>query len=349
MDTITVAISSDFLSAFAALPRRIQGKVTDFINKFKNNPKAPGINYEKIHAAVDNKICSVRIDDTYRGIVVRQEETGVYILLWVDHHDDAYNWASRKRCEVNKATGNVQVYDVINEASAVEMQNESSLFGMVSDKDLLKIGVPEEQLSFIKSLRNEEALHQAKPLMPLDAYEGLEWLANGFSKDEIVGLLFLSEEIEINNDNIADALKTERSQGSFIVVEGEDELLRIMAEPLEKWRIFLHPSQRKLVEKDFSGPYRVLGGAGTGKTVVAMHRAKNLASKIGDRDKILFTTFTANLASDIKDNLRKICSVDEMRKIEILHLDAWVSGFLREHKAPIRRNLPCLSFVEEWF
>ncbi|MDR2712688.1 MAG: hypothetical protein LBB91_06190, partial [Clostridiales bacterium] len=63
MEKATVAISADFLTAFAALPRKVQGKVTDFINKFRNNPQASGINYEKIHAALDNKICSVRIDD----------------------------------------------------------------------------------------------------------------------------------------------------------------------------------------------------------------------------------------------------------------------------------------------
>jgi superfamily I DNA/RNA helicase len=116
-----------------------------------------------------------------------------------------------------------------------------------------------------------------------------------------------------------------------VVIEGEDELRRIMAEPLEKWRIFLHPTQQKLVSKNFSGPCRVLGGAGTGKTVVAMHRAKWLASRLIGKERILFTTFTANLAGDIKDNLRKICSLEELRRIEVIHLDAWVGQFLREH------------------
>ena len=80
---------------------------------------------------------------------------------------------------------------------------------------------------------------------------------------------------------------------------------------------------------DYSGPCRILGGAGTGKTVVAMHRAKWLASQIDTKERILFTTFTANLAGDIKDNLRKICTVEELRKIEVVHFDAWVSQFFR--------------------
>ena len=330
MEKATVAISSDFLTAFAALPRKVQGKVTDFINKFRNNPQAPGINYEKIHAALDNKICSVRIDDTYRGIVVRQEESGVYILLWVDHHDDAYEWAARKRCEVNKETGNVQVYDVQLEVVS-DAGSGVKLFSMVGDDILKKIGVPAEQILFVRSLENTAALYGAKSAIPPDAYEGLEWLANGFTVDEVLELYGLPEKHSTEPDDFAGALKTDRSQSSFMVVEGEDELIRIMAEPLEKWRIFLHPTQRKLMAHDYSGPCRILGEAGTGKTVVAMHRAKWLSSQIESKDKILFTTFTANLAGDIKDNLRKICSVEELRKIDVINLDAWVSGFLREN------------------
>lgn len=107
-DNVKVAISSDFLTAFARLPRQVQGKVTEFVNKFRNNPMSPGINYEKLNSGIDKKIFSVRIDDTYRGIVVRQQEAGVYLLLWVDHHDEAYQWAARKRCEVNPKTGAIQ-------------------------------------------------------------------------------------------------------------------------------------------------------------------------------------------------------------------------------------------------
>ena len=111
-EQVKVAISSDFLTAFARLPKTIQGKVTEFLNKFRNNPMSPGINYEKISGGIDKKIYSVRIDNTYRGIVAREDETGVYLLLWVDHHDEAYAWAARKRCEVNPKTGAVQIFDV---------------------------------------------------------------------------------------------------------------------------------------------------------------------------------------------------------------------------------------------
>jgi superfamily I DNA/RNA helicase/mRNA-degrading endonuclease RelE of RelBE toxin-antitoxin system len=329
-NTVTVAISSDFLTAFAALPRKIQGKVTEFINKFRNNPMSPGINYEKINAAMDDKICSVRIDDAYRGIVARQKETGVYILLWVDHHDEAYDWAARKKCVVNKLTGNIQIFDVVADTTA-ESDKEPNLFSMVGNDSLMELGVPEELVPFVKSFRNIAEFYRARSGLPADTYEILEYLANGFSLDEVKELFQKDAVPVVATDDFAKALQSDGSKASFVVLEGEDELRRIMAEPLEKWRIFLHPAQRQLVEKDLSGSCRVLGGAGTGKTVVAMHRAKHLASKLSGKERILFTTFTANLAGDIKDNLRKICSVEELRRIEVVNLDAWVGQFLRQH------------------
>ena len=88
-----------------------------------------------------------------------------------------------------------------------------------------------------------------------------------------------------------------------------------------------------MVERNWNGPARVLGGAGTGKTVVAMHRAKWLASQldVSSNKNILFTTFTKNLAADINVHLGQICTKAELEKIEVINIDAWVSKFIRRH------------------
>lgn len=329
-ESVKVAISSDFLTAFARLPRQVQGKVTEFVNKFRNNPLSPGINYEKLNTGIDKKIYSVRIDDTYRGIVVRQQETGVYLLLWVDHHDEAYQWAARKRCDVNPKTGAIQVYDVQIVVEEVPASEKVFLFAAAKDEELLKLGVPEPQLEYVRSFVNKEDFYRAESSMPHDAYEHLSWLAEGFPINEVLELAAENQDAETSSEDLSAALDVPTTLKSFVVVEGEDELRRIMAEPLEKWRVFLHPTQRKIVQKEFSGSARVLGGAGTGKTVVAMHRAKHLASKCEGQQRILLTTFTANLAADIRENMRKICTIEELRKIEVIHLDAWVNQYLRE-------------------
>ena len=166
-DNVKVAISSDFLTAFARLPRQVQGKVTEFVNKFRNNPMSPGINYEKLNSGIDKKIFSVRIDDTYRGIVVRQQEAGVYLLLWVDHHDEAYQWAARKRCEVNPKTGAIQVFDVQTVVEQVSTPEKVALFALAKDDDLLRLGVPEVQLDLVRSFVNKEDFYKSESAMNL--------------------------------------------------------------------------------------------------------------------------------------------------------------------------------------
>lgn len=327
---IKVAMSSDFLTAFSRLPRKIQGRVTEFVNKFHNNPLSPGIHYEKINSGIDKKICSVRVDDTYRGIVVRQQETGVYLLLWVDHHDEAYRWAANKRCEVNPQTGAIQVFDVQTIVEKIPVPESVPLFSAATDDELLKLGVPEAQLGLVRSIVSNEDFYRAEPSMPHDAYEHLSWLVEGFPMNEVLELVLEEQNKTATGEDLSAALDVPATLKSFVVIEGEDELRRIMAEPLEKWRVFLHPAQREIVHKEFSGPARVLGSAGTGKTVVAMHRAKHLAAKCDGRQRILVTTFTANLAADIKENLKKICTEEELKKIEVTNLDAWVNRFMHE-------------------
>lgn len=350
---IRVAISADFFTAFASIPRQRQNKVVNFINKFRNNPISPGINYEKVVNAFDPNIRSVRIDDTYRGIVLKPKSNNVYLLLWVDHHDDAYRWAVRKKCIINSQTGSIQVFDVeenpeviqtnedvvqnkVEEVRPKQDEPKEPVFKEISDEILIKVGVPEETLPTVRNICRVSDLDENIKLLPPDAYEALYFLAEGYSVEEVLEEFAKKDEEEVDTEDFAAALSNLNTQQKFIVLDdedGQDELKEILAAPLEKWRVFLHPTQRKIVEKKFNGPARVLGGAGTGKTVVAMHRAKWLAENVLNKtnDKILFTTFTRNLAEDIKSNLRKICTPEIMKKIDVVNIDAWVIDFLRKH------------------
>src|SRR5690625_5305233 len=112
MAEVNLALSQDFLTAFARIPRSQQRKVQAFVSKFQANPTSPGINYEVIRDAANPNYRSVRIDQAYRGIVLKPDTGNVYLLMWVDHHDDAYDWATRHKCAVNPTTGALQLYEV---------------------------------------------------------------------------------------------------------------------------------------------------------------------------------------------------------------------------------------------
>jgi len=85
---------------------------------------------------------------------------------------------------------------------------------------------------------------------------------------------------DIDPEDFAAAADRDESRARFYVVAGENDLQEILAAPLEQWRVFLHPAQRRLATRHVNGPSRILGGAGTGKTVLAMHRARHLAGTL---------------------------------------------------------------------
>jgi mRNA-degrading endonuclease RelE of RelBE toxin-antitoxin system len=337
-----VAISADFLTAMMNLPRTQQKKVNQFVNKFRNDPRHAGINYEKIHDAANQHMRSVRIDQTYRGIILQPEHGDIYILLWVDHHDEAYDWARRHQCKIHPSTGAIQLFQTQTQvaieaeqpnAELVENVQSTKLFEDYNIDQLIKLGLPDEFEKKAFSLTSFEQLLEIEKELPVDAYEALYMIASGLPYDEVLADYSDNSSNEnIDVDDYAAAIARNGSKRRFVLVDDE-ELQKMLDAPLEKWRVFLHPSQRKLVERNWNGPVRVLGGAGTGKTVVAMHRAKWLASQLTESSnkKILFTTFTKNLAADINVHLSQICTKAELERIEVINIDAWVGKFIRRH------------------
>jgi len=338
-----VAISHEIFRTYATLPQKEQNRTREFIERFRANPDSPSINYETIQGAADSRMRSVRISQGTRGIVLKPEQGNVYVLLHLASHDDAYAWAARRRAIVNTQTGSIQVFEAIESpipAATLEQSSEATsitgqclLFSDTSDPDLQRLGVPAELFPAVRSLGTEADLDAARTRFPADAYDALLLRAAGYTVDEVLRELERSAAAMLPPTDFAGALVTPESRQTFFVVEDEGELERMLNAPLEQWRVFLHASQRRLVERQFNGPVRVLGGAGTGKTVVAMHRARWLATRIfaGTDDRILFTTYTRNLAADIQANLAKICPTDALRHIEVVNLDAWVAQFLRRH------------------
>lgn len=343
-----VALSQDFLLQLSKLPSNVHTKVLKWAILFQTDPKSPGINYEKIHAARDPNLKSVRIDQDWRGIVFKPESGDVYVLLYVDHHDDAYRWAERRKLAINPVTGAMQivlVQEVVVAAedlpkdvhAAYQVTGPSVIqppvYAGLSDHELMSLGVPEDWLDRIRIIQSESELDALQASLPVEAYEGLFLVSAGDTVAQVLSARETRVDRAINTSDFAGALGTPESQSRFVVVDDDEAMLAIMNAPLAQWRIFLHPTQHKLAGGDRSGPVRVLGGAGTGKTVLAMHRAKWLAeNRTPVGKKVLFTTFTKNLAMDIEDNLKTLCSPATMSKIEVRNLDAWVHGYMRSRK-----------------
>ena len=350
---LTVAVSNAFFKSLNKLPNKSRGKVASFLSKFRENPSSPGLNYEHIEGGKDKLIRSVRVDQEIRCIVRAPDQGNVYVLLWVDKHDDAYQWAKRRSCHVNRVSGALQIVDVesAEEAIATSVESKSekasfsksdkvaSLFVSCSNEQLMLIGVPEVLIPAVRACNNEESLNMLIEWLPQSCVEGLILLADGCNIEEVINEVVINSKGKVDISDVATALDRPESMAEFMVITDDDVLEAMLSAPMEQWRVFLHPSQRRLVERDWNGAVRLLGGAGTGKTVVAMHKARWLASKNirnGNLDRIMFTTFTRNLATDIRNNLTKIWSPEELQIIDVQHLDGWVLNFLKGQGLPVR-------------
>lgn len=332
-----VAIMSNFLAAFAELPKTQQKKVREFTEKFRRDPRHPSINYENLHMR-DSKVRSARIDNTYRAIIVHPPSQDVFLLVWVDHHDQAYQWARNRVFEVNPASGALQVYQCEEVDAPGPAPTVTGLFQAFSDSELDSVGVPRALLPAVRSVASEAELDKLVVHLPRQAADGLQLLGAGYTLEQVLEqltrpVLEPNEPVPpppaVDTEDFLAALKRPETQEQFCVVSSDEQLADILNAPLEQWRIFLHPTQRRLATQKFNGPARVLGGAGTGKTVVLLHRATHLARNVfqAPTDRLLVTTYTRNLASDLQAHLRKLCP-DACDRIEVANLHRWAFNYL---------------------
>ena len=298
------------------LPKNVQLRVRDFQRKFKENPFSPAINLEKIASFEDDSLRTARIDDTYRAIIgVASGDT--YCLLYIDHHDEAMRWAQHKRFAWNSYTDSFQVTSITME-EVVEprgQKRDDTVFAKYTDEQLLRIGVPEHQLPLVRSIKDMDDLEKAESSLSGDVFEYLFYLM-----DDGTDINNIITEVEAGKEQDGDS--TINNKRNFIEITDDEELERVIAEGTEKWQIFLHPSQRLLVEKSYAGSLKVTGGGGTGKTVAAIHRLKKLTEK-GSMKSVLYTTFTRTLIKNISSRVKSMgiksenCVIENIDKLAL--------------------------------
>ena len=279
-------------------------------------PALPGLQFHKLDRARDPHFWSVRVSRDVRIIVHRVGKN--LMLCYVDHHDNAYQWAERRKLETHPKTGAAQLVEVrktvrevtvpIYAASVQEASPKPPLLTGISESDLLGYGVPAEWLNDVRNA-NEDSLLELAEHLPSEAAEALLELAVGGTPQVVKPVAA-----------IADPFEHPDAQRRFRLMTNVEELERALDYPWEKWAVFLHPAQRQIVEKDYGGPFRVAGAAGTGKTIAAIHRAVFLARANPDV-RVLLTTFSDTLADVLRTKLRRLI-YNEPRLAERLEVEA---------------------------
>ena len=293
-------IADTFTSSLARLTGDEQKSAKTTAFDLQVDPSGNGMSFHKLDKAKDPNFWSVRVSRDIRLIV--HKTVGSLLLCYVDHHDKAYQWAERRKLETHPTTGAAQLVEIRERVQEIAVPRyleaaspaPAALFAKFSDKQLLAYGVPLEWLADVNAVSDEDRLLELADHLPSEAAEALLELATG-------GTPVLPQPVCKTDD----PFQHPDAQRRFRVMSDVDELARALEFPWDKWTVFLHPSQRQMVEREYSGPARVSGSAGTGKTVVALHRAVQLATRDEDA-RILLTTFSDTLANVLRGQLFRL-------------------------------------------
>ncbi len=295
-------IADTFTAALGRLTGQEQKSAKTTAFDLQLDPSSPGLQFHRIDKSRDPNFWSIRVSQDIRIIVHKTEAS--FLLAYVDHHDRAYAWAERRRIEAHPRTGAIQIVETRELAedlpapAPVSMLPTATpspvvrppLFSALSDEDLLGIGAPVDWLSDIHAA-TEDTFFDLAERLPAEVAEALLDYVSA-------GVLKAPEPAAPAADPFThpDTLRRVRT------VDSEDALRLALDYPWDRWSIFLHPSQAAVVERVFNGPARVTGTAGTGKTVVALHRAARAVSD-DPAARVLLTTFSRPLANALRPKL----------------------------------------------
>jgi len=336
-------IADSFTDSLARLSGDEQKVVKTTAFDLQMNPANPGLQFHKLDRAKDKNFWSVRVNRDLRIIVHKTESS--LLLCYVDHHDQAYRWAERRRLEAHPKTGAAQLVEIRETVREIEVPvyapvaqaepAKPALFAGIAEEELLGYGVPVDWLDDVRNA-DEDSLLELADHLPAEAAEALLELATG-GKPQVT----VPAPAEINPFEHPDA------QRRFRVMVDADELARALEYPWEKWTIFLHPAQSEIVQKDYNGPARVSGSAGTGKTIVALHRAVHLARRHPDA-RLLLTTFSETLANALRVKLRRLIANEPRlgERIDVHAIDAIGTRLYETELGPVK--IASLGQIQSW-
>lgn len=322
-------------------------RVTDAIGKYLQAPDTPGLNLEKLQGNPGKKrLWTIRASRELRVLLVREGPTSIF--LRAGHHDAIYRFAEQWTWTSGPPHDGIPGL-IATKSDAVDLDgsplasrrtsgqrvldSERSILARWGTPDLLKAGFDKDQVNLLRHA-TQDTLHDVWPDMDNDMLDQVmdcleqspdEWFQRQLTSDE-----------EAEAKRFREAIVERGALGGLSSLLTQEEFQRLLSAPIEDWMIFLHPDQRSLVDRHFNGPARVRGAAGTGKTVVALHRAAALAKRFaadnGQSRKhppVLFTTFIKSLPPVFENLYRRLPSAVE-GAVEFVNVDKLASDICRQ-------------------
>ncbi|MFC8664132.1 UvrD-helicase domain-containing protein [Streptomyces sp. NPDC057199] len=348
------------------LPRTVKGALYDFQHKFKANPQATGLQLKQLKG--DSRLWSARVNDEYRALLLRLADND-WLIVSVKHRKEVYENLDRLAYGVNQITGGIEYVDlqVVEEsvlkrtaprppASAPaaptqpELPRPEPLFARFSEQQLTDLGAAEPLVPVIRTLTTEEQLLGLIEYAPQLTGEILLSLFDGKSYEDVLEQVTapVAAPEPVDTEDFQTA-----GRRPATMVTTTDEALReaLEGEDFGRWKVFLHPTQSRLVKRDYSGPARVGGGPGTGKTIVALHRVKHLVEQLpqGRNKQVLLTTYNKNLAADLRARLLELGGEQLLSRVDISHVDQLALRVVREAEpGSAKQTIDDNQVLREW-
>ncbi|NHI05494.1 helicase [Streptomyces sp. KO7888] len=352
------------------LPRPVKGAIYDFQHKFKTNPDSAGLRLKQLQG--HDKLHSARVNDEYRALLLRLADDD-WLIVSVKHRKDVYAHLDRLTYSVNRVTGGIEYVDlqVVHESvlrpvpppataptepvapvspAPPEPATAKPLFDAWSEQELTDLGVAPSLVPVVAALTTEDQLLGLVEYAPQLTGEVLLALYDGKAYDDVLEQVTapVAAPDPVDTEDFQAAVE----RAATIVTTTDDALREALeGEDFGRWKVFLHPTQAKLVGRDYSGPARVGGGPGTGKTIVALHRVKHLVGRLpaGRNKPVLLTTYNKNLAADLRSRLLALGGETLLSRVEISHVDQLALRAVREAEPGNRKRIVDeAQAVREW-
>jgi hypothetical protein len=349
-----LAFAQSFWDGYDTLEKPVRTGVRKAMAKFQALSVADlnadkGLHLESVANARDARMRTIRVTDFWRGVVLAPDDgSDMFLLVHVLPHDDAYTWARKRLYSANSATRALEVRDAVALDELTPLYETAArtaprlLFADVSDGTLRELGIDDQVLRAARSLVDKVQLDAFATLLPEDQSEVLQYLAEGFGPEEVYrDVVAVRRPADAPAEPVEDfATVIANTPARIRLVTGPRELEEILEKPFEAWRIFLHPSQRRVAYRtSYSGPVQVTGGPGTGKTVVALHRVKHLLGR-SEHGRILLTTYTNALAAGLRDMLGLLLDDEKPpARVDVTTVDSYANGIVRARSAAAPRPI----------
>ncbi|HVA91918.1 MAG TPA: UvrD-helicase domain-containing protein, partial [Chloroflexota bacterium] len=318
-----VSLATSLIASAGRLAGTDAKQLWAFVEKLEENPAHPSLSLERLTQVRDPHFWSARISRNLRAIIHQNGDSRP--VLYAGQHDKAYDWARTRVLTRNSAIGALQIVEspaVLEDTLSAISPKARGIFDPYSDDYLMRLGTPPDWLPAVRKIVNVDLLYEVTDQLPKDVQDRLLDLADG---------KVVTTPIPVALDR--PARESPDTQSEFVLLDDMAEFRKLLEAPLATWLVFLHPTQRRLATGAYRGPLKITGSAGTGKTVVALHRARQLAAR-GKR--VFLTSYTKALCANLEASLRLLCDQTELSRITVTTVHARALTIVQTEDSQVR-------------